>query len=98
MMVAGDADEARWPPTFRASVLSRRGLAWWMVQLASHRTFFSSSCRIASWSALVLASVPITGHLFRLARSRGPQHHNSEARYMCAECAVKLLGPGSSHR
>src|SRR3954447_9708916 len=69
-----------------------------MVQLASHRTFFSSSCRITSWSALVLVSVPITGHLFRLARPRGPQHQNSEARYMCSECAVKLLGPGSSHR
>ena len=43
MMVASEADEAWCPPTFRPSALSRTWLAWWMVQLASHSTFFSSS-------------------------------------------------------
>src|SRR5215203_3978800 len=48
MMVASEADEAWWPPTFRPSTLSRRWLALWMVQLASHSTLRSSSPRMAS--------------------------------------------------
>src|SRR6185503_18260557 len=44
-MVASEADEAWCPPTFSPSSLSRRWLALWIVQLASHRTFFSSSAR-----------------------------------------------------
>src|SRR5580700_2577798 len=47
MMVASEADEAWWPPTFSLSVFSRRWLAWWMVQLASHSTLRSSSPSIA---------------------------------------------------
>src|SRR6476659_2359635 len=47
MMVASEADEAWWPPTFSPSTLSRRWLALWMVQLASHSTLRSSSPRMA---------------------------------------------------
>src|SRR5215471_13014625 len=54
MMGASEADEAWCPPTFTPSIFSRRWLAWWMVQLASHSTFFSSSPRIASSFALGL--------------------------------------------
>src|SRR5215468_2561135 len=54
MMVASEAEEAWCPPTFTPSTFSRRWLAWWMVQLASHSTFFSSSPRIASSFALGL--------------------------------------------
>src|SRR6516165_3188370 len=58
MMVASEAEEAWCPPTFTPSTFSRRWLAWWMVQLASHSTFFSSSPRIASSFALGLVSAP----------------------------------------
>src|SRR5258708_14620173 len=50
MMVASEADDAWWPPTFSPSTLSRRWLALWMVQLASHSTLRSSSPRMASSS------------------------------------------------
>ncbi len=52
MMVASEAEEAWWPPTFRPSVFSRRWLALWIVQLASHSTFFSSSRKVSSVSAM----------------------------------------------
>src|SRR5262249_50704533 len=58
MMLASEADEAWCPPTFTPSTLSRTWLAWWMVQLASHSTFFSSSRRIASSRALGFVAVP----------------------------------------
>src|SRR3954470_239705 len=41
MMVASDADEAWWPPTFSPSVLGRMWLAWWMVHDDSHSTFLA---------------------------------------------------------
>src|SRR6516162_4837659 len=56
MMVASEDEEAWCPPTFTPSTFSRMWLAWWMVQLASHSTFFSSSPRIASSFALGLVS------------------------------------------
>src|SRR5215471_14051831 len=56
MMVASEADEAWCPPTFTPSMFSRTWLAWWMVQVASHSTFRSSSRRIASSRALGFVS------------------------------------------
>src|SRR5262245_20850562 len=56
MMVASEADEAWCPPTFTRSTFSRTWLAWWMVQVASHNTFRSSSRRIASSRALGFVS------------------------------------------
>src|ERR1051325_4749808 len=47
MMVASEADEAWWPPTFRPSVLSRKWLALWIVQLASQSTLRSSAASSA---------------------------------------------------
>src|SRR3954463_6099150 len=47
MMVASEADDAWWPPTFSPSTLSRRWLALWMDQLASHSNLRSSSPRMA---------------------------------------------------
>src|SRR6185312_10821382 len=47
MMVASEAEDAWWPPTLRPSTFSRRWLALWMVQLASHSTLRSSSARMA---------------------------------------------------
>src|SRR5262249_1073381 len=58
MMLASEADEAWCPPTFTPSTLSRTWLAWWMVQLASHSTFLSSSRRIATSRALAFVGVP----------------------------------------
>src|SRR6516162_1202563 len=57
MMVASEADEAWWPPTFSASVFSRRWLAWWMVQLASHSTLRSSSPRITRSSCEIISLI-----------------------------------------
>src|SRR5262245_9521574 len=70
MMVAREAEEAWCPPTFTPSTFSRTWLAWWMVQLASHSTFFSSSRRIASSRALGFAAAPsaIGPSLSRFAR------------------------------
>src|SRR5215213_8775733 len=45
MIVASEAEEAWWPPTFRPSLLARRWFALWMVQVESHRTLRSSSAR-----------------------------------------------------
>src|SRR5262245_18604148 len=59
MMLASEADEAWCPPTFTPSTLSRTWLAWWMVQLASHSTFFSSSRRIASSRDPGFVAVPL---------------------------------------
>ena len=55
MTVASEADEAWCPPTFKPSMLSRTWLAWWMVQLASQSTFFSSSPRMRSSSGAMRA-------------------------------------------
>ena len=38
MMVASEAEDAWWPPTFSPSVLGRMWLAWWMVHDDSHST------------------------------------------------------------
>ena len=43
MIVASDAEDAWWPPTFSPSSLARRWLALWIIQVASHSTFFSSA-------------------------------------------------------
>ena len=43
MIVASDADDAWWPPTFRPSSLSRMWLALWIVHDDSHSTLRSSS-------------------------------------------------------
>src|SRR4051794_19949126 len=60
MMLASEAEEAWWPPTLTPSRLSRPWLALWMVQLASHSTLRSSSCRIArSSGAGILVSQDI---------------------------------------
>src|SRR3954451_4530835 len=45
MIVASEAEEAWWPPTFRPSPLARRWFALWMVQVESHSTLRSSSAR-----------------------------------------------------
>ncbi len=45
MMVASDAEDAWCPPTFSPSSLSRRWLALWIVQVASHSAFFSNAAR-----------------------------------------------------
>src|SRR3974390_334246 len=47
MMVASEAEDAWCPPTFNPSALSRRWLALWIVQLASHNTLRSSAERIS---------------------------------------------------
>src|SRR6516164_5092716 len=57
MMVASEADEAWWPPTFSPSVFSRIWLAWWMVQLASHSTLRSSSRRITRSSCEIISRI-----------------------------------------
>jgi hypothetical protein len=43
MMVASEAEEAWWPPTFRPSAFGRMWLAWWMVQDDSHSTLRASA-------------------------------------------------------
>src|SRR4051794_1764087 len=45
MIVASEAEEAWWPPTFRPSSLARRWFALWIVQVESHSTLRSSSAR-----------------------------------------------------
>src|SRR5262245_39462383 len=72
MMLASEADEAWCPPTFTPSTLSRTWLAWWMVQLASHSTFFSSSRRIASSRGLGFVALPsvMATNLQRFAAKR----------------------------
>ena len=44
-MVVIEAQEAWWPPTFSPSRLFRRWLAWWIVQVDSHRSRSSSRAR-----------------------------------------------------
>src|SRR4051794_26917777 len=62
MMVASEADEAWWPPTFRPSALDLTWLAWWMVHDDSHRTFRASAESI--WrrvgSIAIMASPEVT--------------------------------------
>src|SRR4029077_13609424 len=36
MMVASEAEDAWWPPTFNPSALGRTWLAWWIVHDDSH--------------------------------------------------------------
>ena len=43
MIVASEADDAWWPPTFSPSTFSRRWLALWIIHVDSHSTFFSSA-------------------------------------------------------
>jgi hypothetical protein len=47
MIVASDADEAWWPPTFKPSSLGRRWLALWIIHDASQSTLRSSPTRIS---------------------------------------------------
>jgi hypothetical protein len=47
MIAETDAQEARWPPTFSPSRLSRRWLALWIVQAESQRTLRSIASRVA---------------------------------------------------
>src|SRR5215468_5049467 len=60
MMVASEADDAWCPPTLSPSVLSRTWLAWWMVQAASQRTFFSSSPRMVRRVSSGIGSAGVT--------------------------------------
>src|ERR1700755_2826489 len=47
MMLASEAEEAWWPPTFSPSVLGRTWLAWWMVHDDSHSTLRASADSIS---------------------------------------------------
>src|SRR5436190_4104841 len=47
MMVASEAEEAWWPPTFRPSTLGLIWLAWWIVHDDSHSTLRVSAVRIS---------------------------------------------------
>src|SRR6185436_7456606 len=62
MMVASEAEEAWWPPTFSPSSLSRRWLALWTVQVASQSTFRSSSARISRRSDPLLIRASLWLH------------------------------------
>jgi hypothetical protein len=63
MIVASDADEAWWPPTFKPSSLGRRWLALWIIHDASQSTLRSSSDKNFRRSALDIFA-------FLLARTR----------------------------
>src|SRR5712692_6764477 len=71
MMVASEADDAWWPPTFSPSPLSRRWLAWWIVHVESQSTFFSSSVRIFSSVSGIAGARESRGHILfqRIANS-----------------------------
>ena len=60
MTVASDADEAWWPPTLRPSTFSRMWLALWIIHDDSHSTFFSSSERILSVSAIAASGLALS--------------------------------------
>src|SRR5512141_555987 len=93
MMVASEADEAWWPPTFRPSVFSRRWLALWMVQLASQSTFFSSARRMSRLSAMDVSLARNT----RAGKSHGQINRSARAMVQrWSEARLLVLAGASS--
>ncbi len=64
MIVAMEALEAWCPPTLMPDVLGRTLFAWWMMDVASHRTRRSIAASASSWGVVVGAG-----------RSSPPSHH-----------------------
>src|SRR5215210_6455507 len=85
MIVASEAEEAWWPPTFRPSPLARRWFALWMVQVESHRTLRSSSARKGRRGSCVMR--PGRGGV-----DRDPRQRPTPPQSRCA----KLVTPASA--
>src|SRR5829696_3190127 len=86
MIVASEAEEAWWPPTFRPSLLARRWFALWMVQVESHSTLRSSSARKGRRGSCVMR--PGRGGVDRDPR-QGPTPPQSRcAKLVTRACAV----------
>src|SRR5689334_23169985 len=62
-----DADDAWWPPTFTPDGVSRTRLAWWTIDVASHRT--------RSWTASSVASRSCVAVIGRIFAAGGPLDH-----------------------
>src|SRR5215472_899285 len=59
MMVASEAEEAWWPPTFSPSLLVRTWLAWWMVHDDSQSTLRASAISVSRRAAsIAMAFLP----------------------------------------
>ncbi len=57
MIVAIEALDAWWPPTFSPDGLGRTRLAWWTIAVASQSTRRSTAATTASWSVAAGAAV-----------------------------------------
>jgi len=64
MMLAIDADDAWWPPTFTPDGVARTLFAWWTMLVASHSTrrcTASRTSRSTSGEAATLTPPPACG-------------------------------------